>query len=110
MASSSTLHRILHSIGPHKPNSAFSGVKQGEMKQETGSRATLRDVARMAGVSLATASRAVSGASGYTVSPEKRARVLDVVTQLNYQPVTAAQRSGGSAGTARRTSNVGLVL
>lgn len=73
--------------------------------------ATLRDVARLAGVSVATASRAVNGAGGRTVSPEKRARIWEVVDQLQYQPINAAQRpDGGVVGSGRRTNNVGLVL
>jgi LacI family transcriptional regulator len=73
--------------------------------------ATLRDVARMAGVSLATASRAVNGTGGRTVSPEKRARIWEVVNQLNYQPANVSQRPAGAAvGAVRRTNNIGLVL
>lgn len=73
--------------------------------------ATLRDVAQLAGVSVATASRAINGSGGRTVSPEKQARIWEVVDQLNYRPVNAAQRSDGAAvAPARRTNNVGLVL
>ncbi|HZS88405.1 MAG TPA: LacI family DNA-binding transcriptional regulator [Chloroflexota bacterium] len=72
--------------------------------------ATLRDVARMAGVSLATASRAVNGTGGRAVSPEKRARILEVVNQLNYQPAAAQRSAGMTVAAARRTNNIGLVL
>ncbi|HEX2908899.1 MAG TPA: LacI family DNA-binding transcriptional regulator [Phototrophicaceae bacterium] len=58
------------------------------------SEATLRDVAKLAGVSLGTASQALNNKSN--VSPEKRARVLEAASTLNYQattrtPVTSTQ-------------------
>ncbi|TDP91110.1 LacI family DNA-binding transcriptional regulator [Labedaea rhizosphaerae] len=46
--------------------------------------ATISDVARMAGVSTATASRALNGKS--TVDPELAARVMTAARQLSYQP------------------------
>lgn len=46
---------------------------------------TIVDVARRAGVSVATASRVLSGSS-YGVSPELRARVLAAARELNYIP------------------------
>lgn len=52
---------------------------------------TLSDVARLAGVSLATASRALSGARGRTVRPELRDRVLAAARELDYVPHAAAQ-------------------
>lgn len=52
---------------------------------------TLSDVARRAGVSPATASRALSGAPGRTVRPELRDRVLAAARELNYVPNAAAQ-------------------
>jgi DNA-binding LacI/PurR family transcriptional regulator len=73
--------------------------------------ATLRDVARTAGVSLATVSRALNGTGGRPVSAEKRTLVLRAVDQLKYRPLPAATRhSGPAAGAARRTNNIGLVL
>jgi DNA-binding LacI/PurR family transcriptional regulator len=72
--------------------------------------ATLRDVAQLAGVSVATASRAINGSGGRAVSEERRARIWEVARQLNYQPASAAGRSDGAAGSARRTNNIGLVL
>jgi LacI family transcriptional regulator len=47
---------------------------------------TLADVARWAGVSLATASRALHGGAGRTVGPELRARVRAAAAELNYSP------------------------
>lgn len=50
---------------------------------------TLHDVARVAGVSLATASRALGGYG--SASPRTRARVLEIATQLGYHPNTLAR-------------------
>ncbi|MDQ1130777.1 LacI family DNA-binding transcriptional regulator [Microbacterium sp. SORGH_AS_0888] len=61
------------------------------------------DVARLAGVSKSTASRALSGA-GY-VSPATRDRVERAATSLGYVPSTNAQ----SLSTGR-TQNVGVVM
>lgn len=73
--------------------------------------ATLRDVAQLAGVSLATASRAINGSGGRTVSAQKRERIWDVARQLNYQPAVVARRAAEvAAAPPRRTSNIGLVL
>jgi len=51
---------------------------------------TLHDVAQEAGVSLATASRALNG-STRTVNETFRRRVLDAATRLNYTPNLSAQ-------------------
>lgn len=65
---------------------------------------TLEEVARAAGVSLATASRALNG-STRTVNPVYRDRVLAAARTLNYSPNSAAQAvvKGG-------TSTVALVV
>jgi LacI family transcriptional regulator len=66
--------------------------------------ATLEQVARAAGVSLATASRALNG-TARRVNPEYRDRVLAAARTLNYSPNLAAQAvaKGG-------TSTVALVV
>jgi LacI family repressor for deo operon, udp, cdd, tsx, nupC, and nupG len=46
--------------------------------------ATIQDVAKEAGVSVATVSRVINGSS--KVSPKARKAVLDAIRQLNYQP------------------------
>lgn len=51
---------------------------------------TLHDVAREAGVSLATASRALNG-SARKVNEAYRQRVLDAASRLNYSPNLSAQ-------------------
>ncbi|PVU84029.1 LacI family transcriptional regulator [Cellulomonas sp. WB94] len=49
----------------------------------------MADVARVAGVSLPTVSRVLTGA--VSVSPDKRARVLAAIEQLGYRPNAAAR-------------------
>lgn len=65
---------------------------------------TLSDVAREAGVSLATASRAING-STRQVREDLRARVLAAAARLNYTPNAQAQ-----AMARGRTAVVGLVV
>ncbi len=73
--------------------------------------ATLRDVARAAGVSVATASRALNGTGGRAVSPEKQALVGRAAVQLNYRPAAAGAGLDKAVGEiARRTYNIGLLL
>ncbi len=64
---------------------------------------TIRDVARRAGVSVATASRALNGKD--TVSPETRDRILGVMEELGFSPSPAARRL--SLG---RTLTIGVVV
>lgn len=52
---------------------------------------TLSDVAKAAGVSLSTASRAINGSKDRTVNPDLRDRVIAAATQLRYAPNAAAQ-------------------
>ncbi|PSL02732.1 LacI family transcriptional regulator [Haloactinopolyspora alba] len=65
---------------------------------------TLMDVAARAGVSLATASRALNG-SNRRVGDALRQRVLDAATSLNYAPNAQAQ-----AMARGKTNVVGLVV
>ena len=55
--------------------------------------ATIKDVALAAGVSVATVSRAVNGAS--IVLPETRQRILDAVRVLRFTPSGADDPSYG---------------
>ena len=66
---------------------------------------TLADVAHAAGVSLATASRAINGSATRTVRPELRERVLAVAAELNYLPNANAQ-----AMARGRTTALGLIV
>ena len=56
---------------------------------------TLSDVAKAAGVSLATASRAFNGSKDRRVRPELRDRVIEAARRLNYTPNAAAQQLAG---------------
>lgn len=66
---------------------------------------TLADVAKAAGVSLATASRAVNGSPDRTVREDLRERVFAAAAELNYSPNANAQ-----AVARGRTSVVGVIV
>jgi LacI family transcriptional regulator len=66
---------------------------------------TLSDVAREAGVSLATASRALNGSATRTVGEELRVRVQAAAQRLRYTPDGIAQ-----AMARGRTTSLGLVV
>ncbi|UFU05858.1 LacI family DNA-binding transcriptional regulator [Ruania halotolerans] len=66
---------------------------------------TLSDVAREAGVSLATASRAINGSANRTVRPELQERVLAAAARLGYSPDANAQ-----AMARGRTATLGLIV
>jgi LacI family transcriptional regulator len=65
---------------------------------------TLADVARAAGVSLATASRALNGGAR-VVGPDLRERIVEAARRLHYVPNAHAQALAGGT-----TATVGLVL
>ena len=64
---------------------------------------TIKDIARMAGVSVATVSRVING-SGF-VTAEKHDLVQEVLSRVNYIPNNAAR-----ALVSRRTRAVGLIV
>jgi DNA-binding LacI/PurR family transcriptional regulator len=64
---------------------------------------TAKDVARKAGVSIATVSRVVNKQE--TVAPHMRARVLQAIEALGYQPSRTAQRLR-----AKRGHVIGLII
>jgi LacI family transcriptional regulator len=72
----------------HPPAGAGAAVQHGtgERGAET---VTLADVARLAGVSLATASRALSGRG--PVAPATRQRVVTAARRLDFQPSSVAR-------------------
>ena len=67
--------------------------------------ATLSDVAREAGVSLATASRAINGSTNRSVREDLRERVLAAAAKLDYSPNANAQ-----AMARGRTATLGLIV
>jgi LacI family transcriptional regulator len=69
-----------------------------------GSNPTLQQVARRAGVSIATASRVVTGA--VPVSPDRRARVEEAIAELGYVPDERAR----DLRRATTTRTVGIML
>jgi DNA-binding LacI/PurR family transcriptional regulator len=71
--------------------------------QGSGQAPTLEEVARLAGVSRATASRAING--GNRVSPAAQAAVDAAVQSLGYSPNAAARSL-----VTRRTDSIGLVV
>ncbi|MPV37153.1 LacI family DNA-binding transcriptional regulator [Georgenia subflava] len=66
---------------------------------------TLSDVAREAGVSLATASRAINGSIDRTVRADLKERVLAAAARLHYSPDANAQ-----AMARGRTATIGLIV
>ncbi|MGH1334310.1 MAG: LacI family DNA-binding transcriptional regulator, partial [Exiguobacterium indicum] len=48
--------------------------------------ASIREVAKLAGVSIATVSRVLNADEKLSVSPETRDKVLQTAKQLNYSP------------------------
>lgn len=73
--------------------------------------ATLRDVAKMAGVSISTASRALNDDRSRPVAAETRERIWEAVRRLQYEPNDAAQRLVRRVDSrVRRTYSVGLIL
>jgi LacI family transcriptional regulator len=64
---------------------------------------TIRDVARAAGVSVATVSRALNGHEN--VTPETRERILAIAAELRFTPSSAARSL-----ITRRTQAIGAVL
>jgi LacI family transcriptional regulator len=71
--------------------------------EQPGKRATLQDVARLAGVSLQTVSRAIIDKG--EIDPQTRRRVLDAARQLHYRPSRFAR------GLVRQdTTTIGLVV
>src|SRR3546814_15975031 len=65
--------------------------------------ATIRDVARAAQVSVASASRALNG--HHSVTPATRERVLSAAQALNYVP-----HIGARSLSTRRSNTIGVVL
>lgn len=76
--------------------------KKGDKKMENQT-ITIYDVAREAGVSMATVSRVVNG--NPNVKPTTRKKVLDVIDRLDYRPNAVAR---GLA--SKKTTTVGVII
>lgn len=62
---------------------------------------TVKDVARLAGVSTATVSRVANGAN--TVSDETRTKVLSAISKMAYRPNVHAAALGRASGGVPRS-------
>jgi LacI family transcriptional regulator len=63
---------------------------------------TIKDIAKIAGVTYVTVSKALNGAPG--VNAQTKQRILEIAEQLNYVPNLAAKRLAN-----RRTNCIGLI-
>lgn len=72
------------------------------MNRSGGKKATMKDIAKTAQVSVATVSYVLNNVTGQTIPEETRQRVLDAACELNYVPNLAARslikRQSGLAG------------
>ena len=59
------------------------------------SKVTIKDIAREAGVSVATVSYVINNRTDLRISEETRRKVLQVINLLNYSPNQAAQALAG---------------
>ncbi|BCJ47162.1 LacI family transcriptional regulator [Actinoplanes ianthinogenes] len=71
-------------------------------------RPTLADVARVAGVSRATASRAINGE--YGTSEESRERVRQVAARLGFEPNAVARALATGRGAAARRERIEILI
>jgi DNA-binding LacI/PurR family transcriptional regulator len=78
-------------------------VASSQRAGQNRSRATIEDVAKLAGVSTATVSRVINRTA--LVAPETEAQVLSAIADLNYRPRTAAQVLA-----SQKTKTIGLLL
>ena len=69
--------------------------------------ATIREVAKLAGVSTATVSRVLNNDSTYKMTDETKQRVLDAVSALNYELPAAASKQ---TAPLRTNIKVGCIL
>ncbi|MBD2867073.1 LacI family DNA-binding transcriptional regulator [Paenibacillus arenilitoris] len=73
---------------------------------------TIREVARLANVSIATVSRVLNNDSTYKITEETRAKVWQAVTQLNYKISSNAKRQTvvNEAPASKPAMKIGCVL
>ena len=75
----------------------------GEIMAKRKMNATIYDVAELANVSLATASRVINGID--KVSEDTKQRVLEAIAELNYKPNTIAKSLA-----SRKTTDVAIIV
>jgi LacI family transcriptional regulator len=79
-------------------------MTEGESAPERPKGPTLKDVARLAGVSVATASKALNGRG--EVHPDTRRRVIDTAARISFTPnMMARSLLGGQSGTVGLLTN-----
>ncbi|SHO48639.1 LacI family DNA-binding transcriptional regulator [Anaerocolumna xylanovorans] len=72
---------------------------------------TIREVAKLANVSIATVSRVLNNDTKYKMTEETKKRVLDAVNQLNYTPVTVQRKkTHKSNAEALLNAKIGCIL
>jgi LacI family transcriptional regulator len=82
----------------------WTGMTEGVRAPDRPKGPTLKDVARLAGVSVATASKALNGRG--EVHPETRQRVIDVAARISFTPNTLARSLlAGQTGTVGLLTN-----
>lgn len=90
--------------GQGSPGASYAaGAPQPREQQRTHVRATLKDVASSAGISVSTASRALAGNT--VVSQDTRQRVERIAAELGYRPNVQARALRSS-----RTNSIGVVV
>ena len=99
------------STGKRQPNPKWRShlPRYGEMTMNTHAAAsdascTVKDVARLAGVSTATVSRVTNGACN--VSSETRTKVVSAISRLKYSPNAHASELGRANAGIRRNRDM----
>lgn len=81
----------------------LSLLLSNKQKSDRRTMANIKDVARLAGVSVSTVSRVINGSAG--VTPDKTKAVLTALEQTQYQPNTLAR-----ALVSKRSNCIGLMV
>jgi transcriptional regulator with XRE-family HTH domain len=77
--------------------------KSSDSTLEAGAHITIKDIAKLAGVSTATVSRVMNGSG--SVSPQTRVAVMKTISTLNYRPNSYAILLGQANGGIPRSRN-----
>lgn len=71
---------------------------------------TIREVAKLANVSIATVSRVLNNDTKYKMTEETKNRVLDAVTRLNYIPTTQRKKITVTNSNTCKDAKIGCIL